>query len=83
MPWWWPDKVETCRQGMYIYIIKNNCAFVGRMITIHDMCWMWGVKWNFRDYSEVFKFSKIYFQASAVSSLEERQSLRLAEIILY
>jgi hypothetical protein len=34
MPWWWPDKVETCRQGVYIYIIKTNCAFVGRMITI-------------------------------------------------
>jgi hypothetical protein len=34
MPWWWPDKVETCRQGIYIYIIKNNCAFLGRMITI-------------------------------------------------
>ena len=31
---WCPDKVETCRQGIYIYIIENNCAFVGRMITI-------------------------------------------------
>jgi hypothetical protein len=32
VPWWWPIKVETCRQT--IYIIKTSCAFVGVMINI-------------------------------------------------
>jgi hypothetical protein len=31
VPWWWPIKVETCRQTVYN---KNNCAFVGVTINI-------------------------------------------------
>jgi hypothetical protein len=55
MPWWWPDKVETCGQG--IYIIKNNCAFVGGMITI--------IRENARNntYSDFLKCYTILFQS--------------------